>query len=133
MKTILNPEIKSISQIIKDECQMRGFREINLRVYINGVPNCISKLFMYYRALTCEYMIVLDIENGYLVKTDFDSGNAQCEFLFLCTEGDAAKEGIPVTINYFTYKAYEYKLYDENMKLRLPEIEFLTSEFSLAV
>ncbi len=100
-------KIKSISEILQQECKQRKSKEIKLDVYCDGTLYMIHKLSMYFRVPTNEYMIVLYTDSGCLVNTVLDLRRAESEYTFLFSMNDNVKQKTPVTVNSFFYIADE--------------------------
>jgi hypothetical protein len=111
MKTTTIENINHDNEITKSGYQERRFKEINLEVFSNGVHYIANKLFMYFRAFKKGYYIILSTNKGTLISGDFNSIQADSEFLYLSRQDDSVKEGIPVTIDFFNYTVH-----DENIK-----------------
>ncbi len=104
--------IKPLGEIIKDECQEIGNREVNLNIFSHGLHCMVNKMLLYMRVGSGECFLVLHTDNGCLVETA-DVAHANKEFSFICYEDDAAKEGVPVSINLFNYTLYDKSLNSE--------------------
>lgn len=108
-KTMTNSVIKNIralSEIMKSECEERSYKDINLTVFNDGIHYVADKLFMCFNSLKKGYYIILRTDKGTLVSADFNSIQAESEFLFLSRHDSAAKQGIPTLINFFNYTFY---------------------------
>ncbi len=99
--------ISSISEIMKAECEERNFKDINLKVFSDGVGYIANKLFMCFNGIRSGYFIMLNTDKGALVSTDFNSIQAESEFSFLSMQDSAVKEGLPVLVNFFSYTLYK--------------------------
>jgi len=106
MTTTTLGNIKSLHEIINHEYEERNYKDINLAVFSEGVRYVADKLFMCFSALKKGYYIVLRTDKGTLVSTDFNSIQAESEFSFLSRQDLAAKQGIPILINFFSYTFY---------------------------
>ena len=98
--------IRSMSEIMKHECEERNFKEVNLPVFNNGVRYVADRLFMCFNGIKRGYFIMLNTDKGALVSSDFNSIQAESEFSFLSSQDSAAKQGIPILINFFSYTFY---------------------------
>ncbi len=103
MTTTASLRMKSIPEIIIEECQERVYKKTNIKLYSDGVYYEANKLFMYYRVPTNEYIIVLHTDNGYLVNTLIDLRRAMNEIEFLSSADNSDKMDTPITINSFFY------------------------------
>jgi len=103
MTTTVNLKMKSIPEIIIEECQVRIYKKINIDLFSNGVYYRANKVYMYYRVPTKEYIIVLYTDSGYLVNTLLDLRRALNEVEFLSRGDIAEKMGTPITINSFFF------------------------------
>lgn len=106
-------KLKPVGEIIKFECRQVECRDIRLDVFTNGIHCLANKIFLYARGEKSEYILVLNTDRGCLVETYFESVLAYDEFLFICLEDEAAKEGITVSINFFNSTLYDYALQKE--------------------
>src|ERR1700722_9817504 len=89
-------KIKSISEILQQECKEKKGKEIKLDVYCDGTLYMVNKLSMYFRVPTGEYMIVLFTDSGgYLVNTVLDLRRAESEFSYLVAMSDKVKQETP--------------------------------------
>jgi hypothetical protein len=98
--------IKFMHEINEHEYEERNFQDVNLAIFSNGVRYVADKLFMCFSAIKKGYYIILRTDKGSLVSTDFNSIQAESEFSFLSSQDSAAKEGIPVLVNFFSYTLY---------------------------
>jgi hypothetical protein len=84
-----------------------------LNVSSNGIHCEAKSILLYWWEKTMEYIVVLKTDLGYLVETGLDFGRANEEYIFLCLEDEAAKQGIPVTIVFFNFTLYDNKMEQE--------------------
>jgi len=92
-----------ISEIINDECKELHYKETNLKLYSNKVHYTASKLSLYFKATTNEYIIVLRTYTGFLVNTFSDSSQAESEFLFLWATNTTINGRTALTFDSFYY------------------------------
>ncbi len=105
---------KLFKDIIRDECKEIMHKEIHLGVFANEIHYLVNKIVMYWRAgKNNEHIIILFTDKGCLVETFYDSFHARDEFIFICNEEDAVKEGRPISINLFHYKLFDNNLENE--------------------
>jgi hypothetical protein len=103
MTPITNSNINSLCEIIKDDCKELQQKEINLELFSNRVHYTASKLSLYFKAKTNEYIIVLRTYTGFLVNTFSDLPHAENEFLFLWAANTTTRGRTPLTFDSFYY------------------------------
>ena len=130
MKTIATSEIKSMGDFLIDECHETRYKKINFGISSNGVYYNAKKVSIYYWVERNEYIISVCTYEGYLIHDRLDLLHAQGEFSVLSNlEDEAEREGIPVTINFFTYRLYTRDM-EEVIGADMEDFDF---ELALAV